>query len=91
VLALNTYAAKVQSTETGDVRIATASILTGLGGDGSLPFETALVLIFEKGQKRTQAIGALWRVIGGRRDRLMEHKPHRSKLRWSMPSWFPAK
>ena len=47
--------AKLQSKTTNDVCTATASLLTGLGGDGSLPSETVSVLIFEMGQLQTLA------------------------------------
>jgi len=46
---LNTHVANLQDTVTSDVCTATASLLTGFGGDGSLPSEIASVLIFETG------------------------------------------
>ena len=48
---LNTRVAKMQSKATSEVCTATAAPLAGLGDDGSLPPETASVLIFVKGQK----------------------------------------
>jgi hypothetical protein len=50
---LNTHVAKMQSAATSDVCTATTLLLTGLGGDGSFPPETASVLIFEMGQMQT--------------------------------------
>ncbi len=51
--ALNTCVAKVQGTGTSDVCTATASLLTGSGGNGRLPPQTAFVLVFEMGQYRS--------------------------------------
>jgi hypothetical protein len=51
----NTRVANLQSMAISDVYTSTVSLFTGLGGDGSSPYTTASVLIFEMIQQRTSS------------------------------------
>lgn len=50
---INTNVAQVQRTSMSGMCAPTSSLLTGLGGNGSLSSETVSVLIFEMGQEAT--------------------------------------
>jgi hypothetical protein len=54
VPALNTRAAKLQGTVPSDMCTAATALLTGPGGDGSLPLKTTFMLFFEEGHVRSR-------------------------------------